>query len=375
MTKRTMSERQEIWRLWRQGLRQTDIAARFSCRPSEIHYLFRRHGGFQPKPRSRNRRHLSQREREEVSRGLVAGCSYRAIAKQLGRAPSTIQREVHRNGGPKSYRAYDADEAAWKRARRPKPCKLARKELQRFVERKLRLNWSPQQISRRLKRQYSEDPSMQISHEAIYQSLFIQARGTLKKELLKHLRSKKKMRSPQMKRTTKVGGLRDLISIRQRPAEAEDRAVPGHWEGDLIQGKNFTYIATLVERHSRFVMLIKLDSKDSQVVAKKLAQKIQKLPAELKRSLTWDRGTEMAQHKQFTLATKVQVYFCDPHSPWQRGSNENTNGLLRQYFPKGTDLSVHSQAYLNKVARELNERPRFTLGDDTPAEALHKALQ
>jgi IS30 family transposase len=296
--------------------------------------------------------------------------SIRQIAATMGRAPSTVSREVARNRGMQCYRAADADLRAWDLARRPKRCRLARgARLRRAVARKLKRDWAPQQIAQWLKHQHPDDASMQVSHETIYQTLFVQARGVFKKELMHHLRRSGQTRRPR-KRVVAQNGIIDAISIRERPAEAADRAVPGHWEGDLLAGTNDSHIATLVERHSRFVMLVKIESKAAESVAAALAKKIRKLPAELRRSLTWDRGTEMAAHKQFTVATNVKVFFCDPRSPWQRGSNENTNGLLRQYFPKGQDVSGFSQAYLNTIAIRLNERPRETLQWRSPAQVL-----
>jgi IS30 family transposase len=317
---------------------------------------------------------LQLQEREEISRGLAGGMTIRGIARQLGRAASTVSREVRRHDGIDGYRACDADRQAWDRARRPKRCRLAQhRRLQRAVARKLTRNWSPQQISIWLERRYAADETMRVSHETIYRTLFIQARGALKKELLSHLRSRRQMRSS--KKPGQGGGqISDAISIRERPAEAEDRAVPGHWEGDLLCGGKSTQIATLVERHSRYVMLVRIKNKDSDQVARALSKQVLKLPATLRRSITWDRGSEMAAHKDFTVATDVRVYFCDPHSPWQRGSNENTNGLLRQYFPKGSDLSVFSQRQLDNVAHELNQRPRMTLGWENPADTLSRAV-
>jgi IS30 family transposase len=314
---------------------------------------------------------LTLAEREEISRGLVAGYSLRAIAEQLGRAPSTISREVHRNRGRRGYRAVQADRLAWDRARRPKRCKLAQnRSLARVVARQLKASWSPEQIAGWLKRAYPDDEFSRVSHETIYRSLFIQARGALKKELMAHLRRQRTMR--QSRHTTLKGKgqgrITDAVSIRERPASVEDRAVPGHWEGDLLFGGQRSYIATLVERQTRYALLVKVASADTETVIKALIRQAHKLPRELYKSLTWDRGSEMSDHVRFTLATDIKVYFCDPRSPWQRGSNENTNGLLRQYFPKGTDLSVHSQAKLNAVARQLNERPRKTLDFETPAE-------
>src|SRR5262249_5734898 len=327
-----------------------------------------------PRPRCRSARSLSLAEREEISRGLSAGCSIRAIARQLSRAPSSISREIARNTRAWwRYRAHTSDKRAWQRALRPKQCHLARHpQLAYLVAQKLRLDWSPQQISGWLAREFGDDESMRVSHETIYKSLFIQARGVLKKELTAHLRRRRKLRHGRHYTTagTGRGQIPDAVSIRERPAEADDRAVPGHWEGDLLAGSNNSHIATLVERKSRFVMLVKVPRKDTQAVVSALTRKVRKLPKQLRRSLTWDQGKEMASHKDFSLATNIKVYFCDPHSPWQRGSNENTNGLLRQYFPKKTDLSTHSQAHLDEVALKLNQRPRETLGFETPAATL-----
>jgi len=313
-------------------------------------------------------------EREEISRGLAGGMSIRQIARLLGRAPSTVSREVHRHEGAGGYRACEADRRAWNLALRPKPCKLAQQSrLRRVVAGQLALQWSPQQISAWLERRYTHDDTMRVSHETIYRTLFLQARGVLKKELLSHLRTQRQMRHPAHASYT-AGRIVEAISIRERPAEAEDRAVPGHWEGDLLEGNKGTQIATLVERHSRFVMLVKLRNKDSVQVAKALSKQVLKLPATLRRSITWDRGSELAAHKAFSVATDVKVYFCDPHSPWQRGSNENTNGLLRQYFPKGTDLSKFSQRHLDQVAKRLNQRPRQTLDWENPADTLQRTV-
>ena len=334
-------------------------------------------GGIRQPERRRSRLALTLAEREQISRSIVAGDSIRSIASALGRAPSTVSREIQRNGGHRRYRASQADQAAWERAKRPKPCKLAiNRALARLVAKKLQQLWSPEQIAGWLKCTYPVDESYQVSHETIYRSLFIQARGALKKELLQHLRSKRGMRRSRHK-TLKGAGLGQItntVSIRERPASVEDRAVPGHWEGDLLAGSNNSHIATLVERHTRYVMLAKVPSKDTETVINALIKQADKLPRELYKSLTWDRGKEMADHQRFTLATDIKVYFCDPQSPWQRGSNENTNGLLRQYFPKATDLSVHSQARLNAVARQLNERPRKTLGYQTPAERFNACV-
>jgi IS30 family transposase len=367
----TSEQKSEIWDRWQRGDSMSSIGRRFDRGSSSIYPLLSRTGGIRPPPRHRSKLALTLSEREEISRGIVAERSIRSMASHLGRSPSTVSREVCRNGGYDRYRAAVADEQAWVRARRPKRCKLANSPwLQRAVVRKLKLNWSPEQIAGWLKRTHPRAEAYQVSHETIYRSLFVQARGVLKKELLGHLRSKRTIR--RSKQATQKGSdhgqIKDMISIRERPASVEDRAVPGHWEGDLISGSKNSHIATLVERHTRYVMLVKVANKETQTVVSALTKHAKKLPTELYKSLTWDRGKELAAHQQFTLATDIDVYFCDPQSPWQRGSNENTNGLLRQYFPKGTDLSVHSQAELNKVARQLNERPRKTLEFETPAE-------
>ena len=318
-------------------------------------------GGIQPPQRTRSKRVLSLAEREEISRGVFAGQSLRSIAASLRRAPSTISREITRNGGRQRYRATVADQAAWDRAHRPKTCKLAQNPaLARIVASKLQLEWSPRQIAGWLKRTYPDDENDQVSHETIYRTLFIQARGALKKELLQHLRRTRRMRRSRhhTQKTPDHGQITDAVSIRERPAEVDDRAVPGHWEGDLLCGSNNSQIATLVERQTRYVMLVRVPSKDTKTVIRALIKQAHKLPRELYKSLTWDRGKEMADHQRFTLATDIQVYFCDPKSPWQRGSNENTNRLLRQYFPKGTDLSIYTQEDLDQAAYSLNNRPR-----------------
>jgi IS30 family transposase len=343
---------------------------------SSLFDALQKNGGIAPRQRARASAHLGAQEREEISRGLVAGSSVRALARQLGRSPSTISREISRNGGPKEYRAAAADQRAWREAERPKQCVLARNErLCTVVAERLQHQWSPQQISGWLKAVHHNEPAMQISHETIYRSLFIQARGLLKKELIAHLRSGRTIRRGKTSTLKgRVGGLVDAVSIRERPAEAEDRAIPGHWEGDLIAGSRNSHIATLVERSSRFVMLVRVENRETATVVSALTRHVQQLPAGVIATLTWDQGKEMAAHKLFTVATDVQVYFCDPRSPWQRGSNENTNGLLRQYFPKGTDLSGFTQEQLDAVADRLNTRPRKTLGYSTPADTLAKAL-
>jgi IS30 family transposase len=373
----TEKQKAEIWDRWQRGESMRSIGRLFDRGSSSIYPLLARTGGIRPPERRRSRLALTLAEREEVSRSLGAGLSLRSIARQLRRAPSTISREVQRNGGQLVYRATSADEAAWGRARRPKPCKLANQPaLCQTIAEKLVRKWSPQQIAGWLKREHPDDEGARVSHETIYRSLFIQARGVLKKELLVHLRSTRAIRRSRhasLKRDG-LGQIKDAISIRERPATVEDRAIPGHWEGDLIAGSKNSFIATLVERRTRYVMLAKVSGKETQTVVAALAAQVQHLPRELRLSLTWDRGKELADHKSLTLATALDIYFCDPHSPWQRGSNENTNRLLRQYFPKGTDLSVHSQEQLDIVARELNERPRMTLNYCSPAEKFEECV-
>jgi len=373
----TDKQKSEIWDRWQRGESMSSIGRLFDRESSSIYPLLARTGGIRPPARVRSRRALTLCDREEISRGLRAKVSLRSIAHALNRPASTISREVRRNGGAKQYRAAPSDAAAWDRALRPKPCKLeGNVYLCRAISAKLQRNWSPQQIAGWLMREHPDDEGKRVSHETIYRSLFIQTRGVLKKELLAHLRATRSIRRSRhatLKRSG-LGKFNDAVSIRERPAEAEDRAVPGHWEGDLIAGSGNSFIATLVERHTRFVMLAKVSNKDSQSVIQALIKQSRKLPKELYRSLTWDRGTEMAGHKAFTLATDIEVFLCEPHSPWQRGTNENTNRLLRQYFPKGTDLSIHSQAKLSAVARQLNERPRKTLNYETPAERFNACV-
>lgn len=364
-----------MWDRWQRGESLHQIARSFDRHHSSVRRILAETGGIRPAVRHRSARVLTLAEREEISRALMAGQSIRAVATRLKRAPSTISREIRRNGGKDRYRASRADQQAWDRARRPKECKLIRhRVLAHLVATKLQQQWAPEQIAGWLKHRYPGNEARQVSHETIYRSLFIQARGALKKELLAHLRRTRAMRRSRhhTQKTADHAQITDAISIRERPAEVEDRAVPGHWEGDLLFGGRNSQIATLVERHSRFVMLVQVDSRDSQTVTDKLIKHARKLPQELFRSLTWDRGSEMAQHQRFTLATDITVYFCDPYNPWQRGSNENTNGLLRQYFPKGMDLSGVTQAQLNAVARRLNGRPRKTLNFETPAERFHQ---
>ena len=373
----TNAQRHELWDRYQRGESLNAVARALGKTSSSIYNHLSPTGGIRPVPRKRSRLALTLAEREEISRGIAAEHSIREIARTLGRAPSTVSREVRRNDGYAGYRAVEADKSAWDRGRRPKRCKLALNErLARLVAAKLKMNWSPEQIAGWLKAEYPRDERYHVSHETIYESLFIQARGALKKELTVHLRSQRTIRRSKHAKSKGVGQgeIKDIVSIRERPASIEDRAVPGHWEGDLIAGSKNTHIATLVERKTRYVMLAKVNGRDTETVIKALIKQSKKLPKELYKSLTWDRGKELADHKEFSLATDIKVYFCDPRSPWQRGSNENTNGLLRQYFPKRTDLSVHSQAHLNKVARQLNERPRKTLGFRTPAQKFSECV-
>ena len=374
----TPQQKAELWERWKSGHCIAAIARTLGRRnKSGVYRVLAVNGGIMPTPRRRARLALRLEEREEISRGLAAGQSLRQIARSLGRAPSTVSREIGRNGSRQGYRAGRADQQALDRALRPKACRLARQAPLRWrVAQKLAQQWSPEQIAGWLRQRYPSDPDMQLSHETIYRSLFVQARGALKKELMAHLRTRRQLRQAKGGVTRNgLGQIVDMVSIRERPAEAQDRAVPGHWEGDLLCGSNHSCMVTLVERATRFVMLLKVPGSDTATVVGALTRHIGRLPAELRRSLTWDRGKEMAAHKAFTVATDVQVYFCDPRSPWQRGSNENTNGLLRQYFPKGTNLSTFSQAHLNKIARRLNQRPRKTLGFETPADRLNAVLQ
>ena len=366
-----VGEMAALWAGRQAGRSLVEIGRGLGRRASSVFNVIRREGGYAPRPRRRAASALQADEREEISRGLAARWSMRALARRLGRSASTISREIKRNGGRQAYRAAEADRQAWCRARRPQRCRLARRpRLRRWVARKLQQDWSPRQIAVGLRRAFPDDAQMRVSHETIYRSLFVRARGVLKAELQRHLRRAGFMRRARKGAVLPRAAIIDGLSIRERPPEAEDRAVPGHWEGDLLMGGNSSQIATLVERRSRYLMLIKLARKDTDTVTQALARTIRRLPAELRRSLTWDRGSEMSAHKDFTVATAVQVYFCDPRSPWQRGSNENTNGLLRQYFPKGEDVSGYSQTELNRIARRLNERPRQTLNWLTPFEVL-----
>jgi IS30 family transposase len=377
--KQGMSDAQkvEVWCRRRQGESINDISRAIGKYRTSVFGVLKAHGGFPSPLRRRAPSALTLTEREEISRGIAAGHSMREIARALQRSPSTISREIARNNGRRRYRATQADKATWERSRRPKLCLLAQNgKLRCLVTNKLALDWSPEQISGWLRLAYPDDETLHVSHEAIYRSIFIQARGVLKKELQQHLRSQRTYRKPRNSslRGMLRGRIVDGVSIADRPPEVEDRAVPGHWEGDLIAGFANSYIATLVERHSRFTMLVKVNGKDTSTVVTALSKQVCNLPEHLRKSLTWDRGMELANHKAFTLGTETQVYFCDPRSPWQRGTNENTNRLLRQYFPKGTDISVYSQSQLNKVARKLNQRPRKTLGYETPADKLQASV-
>jgi IS30 family transposase len=366
-------EQADLWARWNRGETLSEIGRALQRRPGVVLQVLARGGGIAPPARRRSGRVLSTTEREELSRALAAGASLRAISRALARAPSTISREVRRHGGRDAYRAARADARAWHAARRPKSCRLAQcARLRRVVAEKLAADWAPEQIAGWLKVTYPADPAMQVSHETIYRSLFVQSRGVLKRVLLTHLRRRRTVRRAHAARRAhpRWPTIVDAVSIRERPADVNDRAVPGHWEGDLLAGAAQSQLATLVERQSRYVMLVKVAGKDTTTVVRSLTRHVRTLPRGLMASLTWDRGHELAAHKHFTVATDVQVYFCDPHSPWQRGSNENTNGLLRQYFPKGTDLSTFTQADLNRIARRLNQRPRKTLGYTTPAAML-----
>jgi IS30 family transposase len=380
MTGQYVSEtlKQELWERWKRGESYSTIGRALGKPIATIYRIIQQRGGFAPQARVRGSRTLGLSEREEISRGVCAEASIRQIARTIGCSASSVSREIARNGGRTQYRACVADIRAWERARRPRRCWLACHEpLRRLVVEKLQSQWSPEQISRWLAKRFGEDDRMRVSHETIYRTLFIQSRGALKKELQKQLRSQRRLRRTKAysARLRPHGHTADAPCIHERPAQAEDRAIPGHWEGDLLSGSNNSHIATLVERHSRFVMLVKVAGKDTHSVVSALSRHVRKLPMQLRRSLTWDRGVEMADHSRFTLATQVKVYFCDPHSPWQRGSNENTNGLLRQYFPKGsTDFRTYTQDDLDAVARELNGRPRQTLGWANPAETLNKFL-
>ena len=373
----TESQKALMWEHWKQGDSLQMIAQLFDRNHSSIQQILAETGGIRPLQRCRAPRALTLSEREEISRSVITGESIRALATRLRRAPSTISREINRNGGREAYRAVQADQHAWVQARRPKRCKLAEnRELADLVASKLQLEWSPEQIAGWLRHTFPSSEEYHVSHETIYRSLYIQACGALRKELLEHLRRTRAMRRSRhhTQKTDNHGRIKDAVSISERPASAQDRAVPGHWQGDLLFGSHNSQIATLVERQTRYVMLVKVAGKDTQTVIDALIQHAIKLPQELYKSLTWDRGKELADHKRFKLATDIQVYFCDPQNPWQRGSNENTNGLLRQYFPKGLDLSDYSQGQLDAVANRLNARPRKTLDYDSPAQRFERCV-
>lgn len=367
-----LGELRELWTLWKRGESSEAIGVALDRPQESVYRVLAAHGGMAPRERRRSQRSLSLAEREEISRQLATGASIRGMARALRRAPSTISREIRRHGGSGLYRAIEADRRAWDRGRRPKVRRLvACRRLRRVVLEKLRADWSPEQIAAWLRHTYPQDPLMRVSHETIYRTLYVQARGALKQELIRHLRRQRPLRRGGRTRVLHgQGQILGAVSIADRPPAIEDRAVPGHWEGDLLAGTAGSHIATLVERHSRYVMLVRLPGRDSESVVSALIRHVQRLPKELMRSLTWDRGAEMAHHRAFAIATDAQVYFCDPRSPWQRGSNENTNGLLRQYFPKGGDLRDFTQRQLDTIANKLNTRPRETLGWKTPAEAL-----
>ncbi len=367
----------ELWARRAAGESGTRIARHMGRYASSLRDYIHEAGGIRPRPRKRSPIALSLQEREEISRGLAAANSLRSIALRIGRSASTVSREVTRNRGRRSYRAGIAEQAALTRGRRPKPAKLRiHSKLRAEVVARLEANWSPQQISRFLKEEYPGEPSMQVSHETIYLSLYVQGRGLLRQELTNHLRRRHQIRQPKRQQATNRGKIKDMILISERPAEVADRAVPGHWEGDLLLGTPTTAIGTLVERSTRFVMLFKLPSGINAESARVgLTQKILTLPENLRRSLTWDQGREMKEHARFTVDTGVQVYFCDPRSPWQRGTNENTNGLLRQYFPRFKTVAHYSQQHLDMVAAQLNGRPRETLGWKSPAKRLAQLLE
>jgi len=368
-------DKDEMWRMWKSGEGLASIAKALNCKPPSIYHVLSRDGGVKQIKRQRSVQHLSLSEREEISRSIAQKKSLRSIAKSINRAPSTISREIARNGGIHHYRACKADKKAWDNAKRPKPCKLhLESRLRELVALKLQELWAPEQIAGWLKREYPSNERLRVSHETIYKSLYIQTRGVLKKELLKCLRSKPRLRRTRAKAKNQRGQIQDLVSISERPASVEDRAIPGHWEGDLIEGSNGSFIATLVERQTRYVCLVKVNSKSTQNVVGQLIKHAETLPRSLYKSLTWDRGSELKSHKKFTQETDIDVYFCDPQSPWQRGSNENTNRLLRQYLPKGTELSIHSQDDLDNIAKQLNNRPRKTLEFYTPEEKFKECV-
>jgi len=373
----TEAQRAEMWERWSRGESMKAIGRLFGKEGGSVYGQLAPYGGIRPRPRCRSPLALTLAEREEISRGVAAGRSMRGIARALSRAASTVSREIGRNGGAGVYRATEAEERAWGRARRPRRCRLSRSpELRRLVEDQLRRDWSPEQIAGWLKRNYPQDESYRASHETIYRGLYVQPGGALEKGLTLHLLSRRSIRRSRhaTRKGHGKGQIAGLVSIRERPLVIEARAVPGHWEGDLVMGSGGSCFVTLVERHSRYLVIIRVANRKSETVLSALIEQAKKMPAELYKSLTWDRGLEMTNHQRFTSETNIAVYFCDPQSPWQRGTNENTNGLLRRYFPKGTDLSLHSQQDLDQAARRLNERPRKTLGFETPAERFNACV-
>jgi IS30 family transposase len=346
--------------------------------PGSIFTVVKQTGGYVRAARKRRDCHLSLAEREEISRGLARGGSIRAIARELGRAPSTVSREIDRNKGVRKYRAVDADDRAWRRARRPKLCLLARQpELRDYVADRLAADWSPEQIAGVLVKEHPVGEGVSVSHETIYKSLFVQSRGILAKQLQKHLRTRRPTRRNLHNTVTGQwrSQIKDAVSISERPAEAEDRAVPGHWEGDLLLGRHWTQMATIVERSTGYVVLVQLDGRDMHNVTAGLIREMTRLPSQLRKTLTWDRGMELAGHKDVAVGTDLDVYFADPRSPWQRGTNENTKGLLRQYFPKGETMKHFTQDDPDVVAAKLNTRPRKRLGFDTPAARFEALLR
>jgi IS30 family transposase len=371
----TPSRKETIWSQWRKGIPMITISREIKKPPATVYSYLLYHGGIEPTARVRRKGSLNFCERETISRHLAQQTSIRAIARELGRCASTVSREVNRNGGETRYRAELAEKAFIKKAKRPKAPMLATNaKLCKLVASKLEQDWSPEQISGWLKLTHPNQKEMYVSHETIYKTLYIQTRGVLREQLKKHLRTKRMFRHAKNHHAAVNNDIPAAISIRDRPVEIDTREVPGHWEGDLIIGSNHSAIATVVERQSRFTVLCKVKGKDTAGVVASLTKQMSKLPEHVLKSLTWDRGREMCGHQQFTIATKMNVYFCDPSSPWQRGTNENTNGLLRQYFPKQTSLSNFNQLELNKVALKLNSRPRKTLGYKTPAQVLNEVL-
>ena len=374
----TEAVKDAIWEVRAEGLSEAEIGRRLELPKRTVSEYLGRMGGIRPRARRRPERCLALAEREEISRGIARGESARDIGRNLGRSHTTISREINRCGGRRRYRAHAAEWAAWRRARRSRPTKLELcPELRELVIERLRQDHSPQQISGWLRLSYPDNDEMQVSHETIYRALYVQARGSLRRELTRHLRTRRQKRFARAHSShgQGPGRIAGMVMISERPPEVSDRAVPGHWEGDLLMGTRDSAIATLVERQTRYCQLVALpEGTNAEPVCEALKASIRTLPADLRRSLTWDQGKEMAEHRRFSIETGVEVYFCDPRSPWQRGSNENTNGLLRQYFPKGKSLAGVTQADLDEVARKLNDRPRQTLGFRTPAEKLTELI-